>query len=110
LRRTDKVPLKYGHNVALSPRLNIDFVNQKVRVDGRLVKLTPIEYQLLILLVKNKDKLVSYQEIMEEIWGKTIWNGTGNLRIYIRRLRNKLGDEPPNMILNKHGSGYIFRS
>jgi len=110
LRRADKVPLKYDHNVALSPRLNIDFVNQRVRVDNQLVKLTPVEYQLLILLVKNKDKLVSYREIMEEIWGRSDEQDTGNLRIHIRRLRQKLGDIPPSMILNKHGSGYVFKS
>jgi len=71
----------------MSPRLNIDFINQKVRVDNQLIKLTPIEYQLLILLVKNKDQIVSYQQIMEEVWGKSMWEDTDNLRIYIRRLR-----------------------
>jgi two-component system KDP operon response regulator KdpE len=110
LRRTERVPLKSNQNIAMSPRLNIDFVNQKVRVDNQMVKLTPIEYQLLILLVKNKDKPVTYQQIMEEIWGKSIWQDTENLRIYIRRLRKKLHDLPPQMILNKHGQGYIFKS
>jgi two-component system response regulator VicR len=110
LRRSDKVPLKYNHNVALSSRLNIDFVNQKVRVDNQVVKLTPVEYQLLILLVKNKDKVVSYQQIMEEVWDRVMWHDTENLRIYILRLRKKLNDIPPAMILNKHGAGYIFKS
>jgi DNA-binding response OmpR family regulator len=110
LRRSDKVPLKESHNIAMSSRLNIDFVNQKVRVDNQLVKLTPIEYQLLILLVKNKDKVVPYQQIMGEVWGKTNWDDTENLRIYIRRLRKKLNDVPSNMILNKHGTGYVFKS
>jgi two-component system, OmpR family, response regulator VicR len=110
LRRSEKVPIKDSQNVALSSRLNIDFVNQRVRVDNQLVKLTPTEYQLLILLVKNKDTIVPYQQIMEEIWGKTVWHDTENLRIYVLRLRKKLGDLPPNMIINKHGAGYIFRS
>jgi two-component system, OmpR family, response regulator VicR len=110
LRRSEGVPLKDNHNIALSPRLNIDFVNQKVRIDNQLVKLTPMEYQLLILLVKNKDKVVPYQQIMEEVWGKPMWHDTENLRIYVRRLRKKLNDVPPNMILNKHGSGYVFKS
>ncbi len=110
LRRSEKVPLKEAQNIAMSSRLNIDFVNQKVRVDDQLVKLTPMEYQLLILLVKNKDTIVPYQQIMEEIWGRTVWHDTENLRIYIRRLRQKLNDIPPNMIINKHGSGYVFKS
>jgi two-component system, OmpR family, response regulator VicR len=110
LRRTERAPFKGNQAVAMSPRLNIDFVNQKVRVDNRMVKLTPVEYQLLILLVKNKDKIVPYQQIMEEIWSKSSWEDTENIRIYIRRLRKKLQDIPPNMILNQHGSGYIFKS
>ncbi len=110
LRRSENVPIKDSQNIALSPRLNIDFVNQKVRVDNRQVKLTPIEYQLLILLVKNKDKVVSYRQIMEEIWAKQDEQDTKNLRIYIRRLRKKLNDVPPNMILNQHGQGYLFKS
>jgi two-component system, OmpR family, response regulator VicR len=110
LRRTERIPLRENQTVIMSPRLNIDFVNQKVRVDNRVVKLTPVEYQLLILLVKNKDKTVPYQQIMEEIWSKSSWDDTENIRIYIRRLRKKLQDIPPRMILNKHGSGYIFKS
>jgi two-component system, OmpR family, response regulator VicR len=110
LRRTERTPFKGNQTMAMSSRLNIDFVNQKVRVDNRLVKLTPVEYQLLILLVKNKDKIVPYQQIMEEIWSKSSWDDTENIRIYIRRLRKKLQDIPPNMILNKHGSGYVFKS
>jgi DNA-binding response OmpR family regulator len=109
LRRTEREPFK-GNIIALSSRLNIDFVNQKVRVDNHPVKLTPIEYQLLILLVKNKDQVVTYQEIMEEIWSKPQWGDTENVRIYVRRLRQKLQDLPPEMILNQHGSGYIFKS
>jgi len=110
LRRSDKIPLKSGQNIAMSSHLNIDFVNQKVRVDNHLVKLTPVEYQLLVLLVKNKDTVVPYQQIMEEIWGKTMWHDTENLRIYVRRLRKKLNDVPPHMILNQRGSGYVFKS
>jgi two-component system, OmpR family, response regulator VicR len=110
LRRTESVPIQQNQNVAMSPRLNIDFVNQKVRLDDRLIKLTPVEYQLLILLLKNKNNVVPYQQIMQDIWGKTIYQDTENLRIYIRRLRKKLNDSPPNMIINKHGTGYIFRS
>ena len=109
LRRTEREPFK-GNAIAMSSRLNIDFLNQKVRVDNRPVKLTPIEYQLLILLVKNKDKVVTYQQIMQEIWGKSLWGDTENVRIYIRRLRQKLQDLPPEMILNQHGSGYVFKS
>jgi two-component system KDP operon response regulator KdpE len=110
LRRSERTPLKGNHSTAVSPRLKIDFVNQKVHLDNQPVKLTPVEYRLLVMLLKNKDKVVSYQRILEEIWEKDEWNDTENIRIYIRRLRKKLHDNPPNLILNKHGSGYMFKS
>jgi two-component system KDP operon response regulator KdpE len=110
LRRTERVPFTESQNVTLSSRLNIDFINQKVRIDNKLIKLTPLEYQLLVILVKNKDSIVPYKQIMEEIWGKSEWNDTDNIRIYIQRLRKKLHDNPPRMILNQHGSGYVFKS
>lgn len=108
LRRMEKPPLK-NHNTTITPRLKIDFVNQKVTIDNRLITLTPVEYRLLILLIKNKDEVVSYKRILEEIWDKDFWGKTENIRIYIRRLRKKLNDTPPNMILNKHGAGYVFK-
>lgn len=111
LRRSEKTQFgKANHATAISQRLRIDFVNQKVLVDNRQVKLTPMEYHLLVLLVKNKDKVVSYKRIMEEIWTKETWKDTENIRIYIRRLRTKLNDTPPRMVLNKHGAGYMFKS
>lgn len=109
LRRTEKTPLKVSRSTTISPRLKIDFVNQKVRVDDRPVKLTPVEYRLLVLLVKNKDKVVPYKRITQEVWEKSFTGETENIRIYARRLRQKLQDTPPRMILNRHGSGYLFK-
>jgi two-component system KDP operon response regulator KdpE len=109
LRRSENSPLRINHDTTVSPRLKIDFVNQRVAVDDQPVKLTPIEYRLLILLVKNKDEEVPYQRIAEEIWGKSFKGDTKNIRIYVRRLRKKLHDVPASMILNKRGLGYVFK-
>lgn len=110
LRRSDKTPLKIAQHTSISPWLKVDFVNQKVIVDDHPVRLTPVEYRLLVLLAKNKNKVVPYNQIMAEIWGKSTWSDTENIRIYIRRLRKKLHDSPPNMILNKRGKGYMLKS
>jgi two-component system, OmpR family, response regulator VicR len=91
-------------------RLKIDFIDQKVWLDNSPVKLTPVEYRLLVLLIKNRNKLVTYAQVTEEIWGQTNRQNTKNIWIAIRRLRNKLQDNPPLLILNKHGSGYIFKT
>jgi DNA-binding response OmpR family regulator len=110
LRRTEKTSLADDQNTVIGRRLKVDYINQKVRIDNQIVKLTPVEYQLLILLIKNKDKVVTYKQIMEEIWEKSPQTDTECVRIYIRRLRKKLSDIPATLILNKHGSGYLLKS
>ncbi|MDO8568805.1 MAG: response regulator transcription factor [Dehalococcoidales bacterium] len=109
LRRTENMPPAESRDTAVSPRLKIDFVSQKVAVNNRPVRLTPVEYRLLVFLAKNKGKVVPYRRIMEEIWEKDFLGETDNIRICIRRLRKKLGDNPPNMILNQHGAGYMLK-
>jgi two-component system, OmpR family, response regulator VicR len=110
LRRTETIPFSGKHDNAVNARLKIDFVNQKVKVDNRLIKLTPVEYKVLALLVKNSERVVSYKIIMREIWDKGFTGETENIRICVRRLRKKLHDNPPNLIINKHGIGYMFKS
>jgi two-component system, OmpR family, response regulator VicR len=109
LRRTENPPLKDNRDTVVSPRLKIDFVNQKVILQNEIVKLTPVEYRLLVFLVKNKGNLVSYKSMMEDIWGTKYQGDTKNIRLYVRRLRNKLQDNPPQMIINQRDSGYIFK-
>jgi two-component system KDP operon response regulator KdpE len=109
LRRVEMIPFKGNQDSIVNARLKIDFVNQRVKVNNRPVKLTPVEYRLLILLAKNKNQVVPYRTITEELWGKS-YTGTSSIRACISRLRKKLQDIPPQMIINKQGSGYILRS
>jgi DNA-binding response OmpR family regulator len=110
LRRSEKSSLSESSNTAFGSRLKIDFVGQKVWVDDRPVKLTPTEYRLLVFLVKNNNQVVTHQRIIHELWVDSPGDSTENLWIHIRRLRKKLHDSPPEMILNKHGAGYMFTS
>jgi DNA-binding response OmpR family regulator len=110
LRRSVKSTINTAQITDINSRLKINFIDQKVILDNRPVKLTPIEYRLLVSLVKNKDKVIDDRQLREEIWPDKAAKDTESLRIYVRRLRKKLGDIPPRMILNKRGSGYIFIS
>jgi DNA-binding response OmpR family regulator len=110
MRRSEKDPFGERQNNAIFSRLKIDIVNQKVKVDNNPVKLTPFEYRLLVLLVKNQNKIVPYQRILKDIWDIESADNTDNIRIYVRRLRKKLHDIPPQMILNQRQSGYMFKS
>lgn len=110
LRRSQMIPFKGSHDNVVNPRLTIDFVNQRVKVDDRPVKLTPVEYRLLALLAKNRDRVVPYRTIVEEVWGEEHAVDTANIRSSVSRLRRKLHDLPPQMILNKQGAGYLLKS
>jgi two-component system KDP operon response regulator KdpE len=110
LRRTETIPFAGRHNQAVNARLKIDFVNQKVKIDNRPAKLTPVEYKLLVMLSKNKDKIVPYDRIMDEVWGKGYSGNTESIRICVRRLRKKLYDSPPTIIINKRNQGYVLKS
>ena len=110
LRRTHMIPFKGSHDNVVNPRLTIDFVNQRVKVEDRPVRLTPVEYRLLALLAKNRDQVVPYHTIVEEVWGEEHAAGTANIRSSVSRLRRKLHDHPPQMILNRQGAGYVLKS
>jgi DNA-binding response OmpR family regulator len=109
LRRTTMLPFKGTQGNKINARLNIDFVNQKVKVDNKPVRLTPIEYKLLVTLAKNQNKVVTYNSLNSELWDKGRSKDTGNIKLAVRRLREKLKDEPPQLILNQRGKGYILK-
>jgi two-component system response regulator VicR len=109
LRRTESIPYAGEHDNAVSSRLKIDFVNQRVKIDNEPVRLTPSEYHLLALLVRNRGKVVPYDRIMDEVWGREYAGGNESIRIYVRRLRDKLRDNPPSLIVNKRGQGYLLQ-
>ena len=96
--------------VFLDGELRVDFERREVRVGDQLVKLTPTEYKLLTLLVKNADKVMSHQELLEKVWGPEYLEATDYLKSHIHHLRQKLGDNAtvPAMILNERAIGYRF--
>ena len=75
------------------------------------VRLTPTEWQVLELLIRNAGKLVTRQMLLTEIWGPTHVTDTGYLRLYIAQLRKKLEPEPatPRHLLTEAGMGYRFQ-
>ena len=109
LRRVENQPISISHDTVISSRLRIDFVSQRVMVDNELVRLNPLEYRPIVLLAKNKNAVVPYRQIVEEVWQTPFVGETENIRIYVRRVRSKLHDSPPRMILNQHGLGYVLR-
>lgn len=90
--------------------LFIDLETRRIEVKGKPIKLTPTEYKLLELLVKNKGRIMETQQILEKVWGFEYIDDVDYLRVYIWHLRRKLEPDPKNPIylLNEQYVGYRF--
>ncbi len=90
--------------------LEIDFRNKTAVRAGVTVNLTAKEFTLLVLLARNKGKVISKQEILEKVWDLSFDTGTNTIEVYISFLRNKL-DKPfeTKLIHTKPGFGYFIK-
>ncbi len=91
--------------------LLIDFVHRTVKKNNEEIKLTQTEFNLLVLLAKNEDRVLTHHYLLKEIWGVGQQNETQYLRVFIGNLRKKIEDDPhrPLHIITESGVGYRFR-
>lgn len=99
-----------GEPVFTSGALSVDLVKRRVQVNGEEVKLSPKEYDLLRLFVRNAGRVLTHQMILKEIWGPAHTQDMQYLRVYVGQLRQKLRDDPaePRLIRTEPGVGYRF--
>jgi two-component system KDP operon response regulator KdpE len=92
--------------------LTIDLASKIVRRSGEEVHLTPTEWSVLDLLVRNRGRLVSRKQLLREIWGPVERKETSYLRVYMAQLRRKLERDPahPEHLITEAGMGYRFRA
>lgn len=90
----------------------VDFRTRIVRKGEESLRLTPTEYALFLLLVRNAGKVLTHRYILREIWGADCTEETEYLRVYVGHLRRKLGDDSsrPGFILTSSGVGYSWSS
>jgi two-component system KDP operon response regulator KdpE len=91
--------------------LTIDLAARIVRRSGVEVHLTPTEWSLLDLLVRNRGRLVGRKQLLREVWGPVERKETSYLRVYMAQLRRKLERDPahPEHLITEAGMGYRFR-
>jgi two-component system, OmpR family, KDP operon response regulator KdpE len=90
---------------------SVDLAAKEVRDrSGGSVRLTPTEWQVLELLVRNEGKLVSQRQLLQEVWGPAYETETNYLRVYLAQLRRKLEPDPshPRYLITEPGMGYRF--
>ncbi len=100
----DEVP------VVTTDHLVIDLAARRLSRDGHDVRLTPTEWHLVELLVRNSGKLVTQRQLLQEVWGPEFATESNYLRVYFARIRRKLEVDPaaPAHFITEPGMGYRF--
>lgn len=113
LRRTSADALENisdGSNVINAGRIVINLDRYEVSRDGNIVDLTLREFELLKFLALQADKVFTREILLEKVWGYEYYGDVRTVDVTIRRLREKIEDDPgiPNFIITKRGVGYCF--
>jgi two-component system KDP operon response regulator KdpE len=100
-----------GEAIFTSGELRVDFINRLIRMGNREVQLTPTEYDLLHLFVTHVGRVLTHQQLLQQIWGADYKDDLHMLRVNISNLRRKLEPEParPRYIITEPGVGYRLR-
>ena len=107
LRRATPSPVE---PVVSTAAFTVDLAAHRVTRKGSVVRLTPTEWHVLEVLVRNPGKLVTQQQLLREVWGPAYDEQTNYLRVYLAQLRRKLEPTParPRHLVTEPGIGYRF--
>jgi len=96
--------------VVVTDAFTVDLAAKRVSREDADVRLTPTEWHLLEVLVRNAGRLVSQRALLQEVWGPRYGTETNYLRVYMAQLRRKLERDPahPRHLLTEAGMGYRF--
>lgn len=91
--------------------LKVDLGKRQVFLKDREIHLTPIEYRLLTVLIRNAGKVVTHTQLLKQVWGPVYSEQTQYLRVYMTSLRRKLETDParPKFLINEPGVGYRLK-
>jgi two-component system, OmpR family, KDP operon response regulator KdpE len=108
VRRASPAP---DEPIVTTDEFTVDLARKLVTRAGSDVRLTPTEWQLLEVLVRNRDRLVTQRQLLQEVWGPSYQTEANYLRVYVANLRRKLEPDPsvPRYLLTEPGMGYRFR-
>lgn len=110
LAKVKAVLKRYGQNDRyVKGSLTIDFPGRQVLIEGKSIRLTSMEFKLLAYLVRNENRVISKQELFEQVW-EDRFTGDGTLNVHIRKLREAIEKDPgrPEYILTVWGDGDRF--
>ncbi len=108
-----RIPSTEDVPVIETDSFNLDLSAKRALLgDGTPVRLTPTEWHVLEVLVRNQGKLITQRQLLKEVWGPTYETETNYLRVYVAQLRRKLEPDPahPRHLITEPGIGYRFVS
>ena len=110
LRRSQKGSTPSPNYEFNNGHLSIDIDRRQVLVDEKRMKLSPIEFRLLVYLTRHAGKVLTFDHILTNVWGNEYKGSMDYVHVYISHLRNKIEENPksPRYILTVHGIGYLF--
>jgi DNA-binding response OmpR family regulator len=111
LRRATSSSGEYGSSLNFdNGQLIITPSTFRVTSQGQEIDLTPIEHKLLLYLARNAGRVMSYEQILDNVWGPGYEDSLSNVKVYVRRLRRKIEVDPskPRYILTQWGVGYYL--
>lgn len=109
LRRYTKLgSAQSTENVFQTGELTVDDERKEVTVDGEAVRMTPVEYKILLLLIKNAGRVYSIDQIYEQVWNEPAYSPENTVAVHIRRIREKIEINPkePKYLKVVWGIGY----
>lgn len=109
LRRIES-PARRDHGQFSQGGLRVDMVKRVVSKDDRQVHLTPVEYRLLVALLRGRGRVMTYRQLLKEVWGGEHSEDNHYVRVHMAQLRRKLEADPaqPALLLTETGVGYRF--
>ncbi len=110
LRRSENTSTQEPEFKYNDGHLSIDVWRRDVSIRGKRIKLTPVEFRLLVFLARNAGKVLTFEQIIANVWGDEYRGSTDYVHVYVSHLRRKLAEKTkaPRYILTLHGVGYIF--
>jgi DNA-binding response OmpR family regulator len=111
LRRMDRIRRSSPDEAVIRFDLTVDPARRRVLQGAEEVTLTPLEFEILLTLVRNPGVVFSRDQLMDRVWGYRDYAGGRVVDSHVARIRRKLGDEAgePRYIRTVHGVGYAFR-
>jgi DNA-binding response OmpR family regulator len=110
--KTAYADLSFERNMTLSfPNLKINLYHREIRKNERVIKLTDLEFRLLLHLARQPGRVFTYQQIYEAVWGEEYAHEKGTIMSHICHIRKKLESDgkPCDYIENIRGVGYRFK-